>query len=97
MVSNIGDQWKDQFPEKWPNFPQQPEPVKPLAWPFHNGPTKEEFEALKKEMEELKKLLQAAKAFDEKTGQPHCEMDAKVQLIKDIAKLVGVDMGDVFK
>ncbi len=55
-----------------------------------------EFDALRREMEELKKLLTAAKQFDEATGQPDCEMDEKVTLIKAIAKLVGVDLGDVF-
>jgi hypothetical protein len=33
-----------------------------------------EFESLKQEVEELKKLLKAAKAYDEATGQPNCEM-----------------------
>ncbi len=45
----------------------------------------------------MKKLLQAAKRFDEATGQPHCEIDEKVRLIKEIAKLVGVELGDVFE
>lgn len=59
-------------------------------------PTREEFEALKKEVEELKKLLLAAKEYDEKTGEPDCEIDEKVEVIKKIAKLVGVDMESVF-
>lgn len=58
--------------------------------------TKKEFEALRKEIEELKKLLLAAKAFDEATGQPDCEMDEKVALIRQIADLVGVDVDEVF-
>lgn len=90
MVSNIGDGWKDQFPHKWPQFPFQPPYVPPQI-------SREDFEALKREVEELKKLLEAAKAFDKATGQHHCEMDEKVKLIKEIAKIVGVDLGDVFE
>lgn len=87
MVSNIGDQWKDRFPDKWPNF-------QPQIWP--TGVSQTEFDALKKEVEELKKLLKAAADFDKATGQPHCEMDDKVNIIKQIAKLVGVDLEDIF-
>lgn len=87
-VSMIGDGWEQQFPNRWPqvipNLPSIPEV------------SRTEFDALKKEMQELKKLLMAAKKFDEATGQPDCEIDDKVKLIKEIAKLVGVDMAGVF-
>ena len=101
MVSNIGDQWGQQFPQKWPGFvphpfyPNSGGSTTPYVPPL--GVSQTDFDALKKEVEELKKLLRAAKDFDAKTGQPHCEMDAKVKLIKEIAKLVGVDLGDVFE
>ncbi len=92
MVSNIGDGFKEAFTQKWPGWPTQPDQ------PFHiSQVSREEFDALKREMEELKKLLQAAKKFDEKTGQPDCEMGDKVELIKRIAKIVGVELGDVFE
>lgn len=87
-VSNIGDQWKDQFPHKWPKF--DPDIYRPAEV------SRIEFEALRQEMLELKKLLKAAAEFDAKTGQPHCESDSKVALIKAVAKLVGVDLGNVF-
>lgn len=93
MVSNIGDNWKDQFPEKWPNPPPNFIPQQQLV---HVDISQADFDALKKEVEERKKLLEAAKRFDEKTGQPECEMDDKVKLIKEIAKFLGVDLGDVF-
>jgi hypothetical protein len=96
MISYIGDSWKDQFPEKFPNFPQPPYNPPYVPPHFEFGVPRQEFEALKKEMEELKKLLLAAKAYDKATGQPDCEMDDKVKLIKAVAKAVGVDLGDVF-
>lgn len=95
VVSNIGDQWRDSFPNRWPNFVPNVTPNQ-TTWPKMDV-TRDEFEALKREMEELKKLLLAAKRFDEATGQPNCEMDDKVKLITEIAKLVGVDVSEVFK
>lgn len=58
--------------------------------------SKKDFDALKAEVEELRELLLAAKRFDEATGQPDCEMDEKVELIRQIADLVGVDVDEVF-
>lgn len=93
MVSNVGDGWADKFPDKWPGMNPPPHSA-PFILPA--GVSQADFDALKKEVEELKKLLVAAKKFDEATGQPDCAMDEKVKLIKAIAKLVGVDLGDVF-
>lgn len=93
MVSNVGDGWAEKFPYHWPQIPPEP-PAKIQL--IQAGVSQAEFDALKKEVQELKKLLIAAKEFDKATGQPDCEMDDKVKLIKAIAKLVGVDMGDVF-
>lgn len=88
MVSNIGDSWAEQFPDKWPKF------TPPIITP---DVTREEFNALRNEVIELKKLLEVAKKFDQATGQPDCQMEEKVKLIKAIAKLVGVDLGDVLE
>lgn len=95
MVSNIGDNWGQTFPQKWPNFWPVTKP--PSFWPASPvDVSREEVEALRREIEELKKLLTAAKEFDKATGQPDCEMDEKVKMIKAIAKMVGVDLGNVF-
>lgn len=89
MVSAIGDNFGGTFPNKWPHFWHEQTFIPAQV-------SQEEFAALRKEVEALKKLLEAAKKFDDATGQPHCEIDAKVKLIKEIAKLVGVELGDVF-
>ena len=108
-VSNIGDGYRDNFAPRWPNVPIWP--VQPTGVPYPAQPvipgqplvintpavSKEEFEALKKEVEELKQLLKAAKKFDEETGQPDCHMDDKVEFIKKLAEYVGVDLEDIFK
>ena len=99
-VSYVGDYWKRDFPDRHPGWYEPYNPLNPYkTLPDITPPpqvTKKEFDALKKEMEELKKMLLAAKKFDEATGQPDCEMDEKVALIKQVAKHVGVDMNEVF-
>ena len=81
VVSMIGDTWKGNFPTTYPTFPEV---------------SKVEFEALRREVEELKKLLVAAKNFDEATGQKDCEMEEKIKFIRQVADSVGVDLSEVF-
>lgn len=94
VVSMLGDDWGRRFPKSWPEIPLTPD--RPLI-NLDNYITKEEFNKLKNEVEELKKLLLAAKEYDKATGQPNCEMDEKVALIKKIAEAVGVNVDAVFK
>lgn len=63
---------------------------------FPSQVTKEEFEALKKEVLEMKALLIRAKEYDRKNNQPDCEMEDKVKILKEVAKLVGVNLNEVF-
>lgn len=62
-----------------------------------NTVSRAEFLKLKGELEELKKLLIAAKKFDEATGQPDCEKEKNVVAIKKMAEFLGVDLSEVFK
>lgn len=63
MVSNVGDGWSDKFPDNWPKWFPPPQSVPADI-------SRSEFEALRDEVRELKKLLEAAKKFDVATGQP---------------------------
>ena len=91
VVSMIGDDWARRTP---PQYPWAAPNYFPTQCPA--GPTRVEFDALKREVEALRELLRAAKIYDEATGQPDCETDDKVALIKRLADLVGVDMSDIF-
>lgn len=75
-------------------YPVQPTPI---TWPQAalQSPTRVEFEALKKEVEELKILLAAARRFDDNTGQPDCEQEEKVAFMKRLGEMLGVDMSEV--
>jgi hypothetical protein len=81
----------DHFHDKWnqPLYQQY----------FTNIPyiSREEFDALKKEVEDMKQLLIKAKIYDEKNNEPNCEIEDKVATLKRIAELMGVDLSEVFK
>ena len=107
VVSMIIDHTKRDYPGRYPWYPWEPDKTSPYKlWPkptttdstyiFPSGPSQQQFDALKKEVEELKKIVKAAKEYDEATGQPDCEVDEKVDMIKKLADYVGVDMNDVF-
>lgn len=87
VVSFVGD----HFQQKWaqPIYQQT----------FTNIPeiTKAEFDALKKEVEEMKALLIKAKEYDEKNNEPNCEIEEKMKFLKEVAKLVGIDLDEVLK
>lgn len=91
VVSMVGDYWRDRtLPQKYPNYTDW---TSITQKEFVNAVTREEFDAaLKRGVEELKQLLKAAVKYDEQVGEPHCENEDKVALIKKIAELVGVDI-----
>lgn len=95
VVSNIGDQARKNW-EPWttPVLPVQPN-VKPTIV-LQQGVTSEEFAKLKAEVEEVHRLLRAAKEIDEHLGLADCEMEDKVEFLKKFAELLEVDLSDVF-
>lgn len=59
--------------------------------------SREEFDALKKEVLEMKELLLRAKEYDGKNNQPDCENAKKLEILQKVAELVGVDLSDILK
>lgn len=88
VTSMVGDHYREKF-TPWP-YPDYPPAV-----PMHIGPTRTEFDALKRDVLEMKELLKRAKKYDEDNGEPECEMDEKMDLLRKVAKMVGVDLDDV--
>lgn len=89
-VSMIGDFYRDKWKEQtW--FPpgHYVTPISPVS--------REEFDALKKEVLDMKELLKRAKAYDERNGEPDCEIAEKMDLLRKVAEMVGVNLEDVLK
>ena len=60
------------------------------------GVNRVEFEALKAQVEQMKRDLEVAKQQDIKDGNPDCEMEDKVLVLKQIAKMFGINLGEIF-
>jgi len=82
-VSMISDYYADKWTRTSVNFP-----VMTLL-------TSPELEALRKEVEDLKGLLKVAKKYDEDNNQPDCEKADKVEIVKRVAELVGVELEEL--
>lgn len=67
-------------------------PVVELAVPV----SRQEFDALKASVEELKRMLLEAKAEDIRNNAPDCEMEEKKQFVLRLAEMFGIDMNEVF-
>lgn len=92
-VSMVGDHYRDM----WKDNPLTRQPSI-QQWPpgaFDSSPTRSEFNELKRQVEEMKLLLARAKKYDEDNGEPECEIDEKMDLLRKVAKLVGVELDDV--
>ena len=87
-VSMVGDMY--QYRWTYPN------PANPLSPTITVNPvTRAEFDALRREVVEMREALTAAKADDIATGQPDCEMADKVAILRKVAEMVGINLDDV--
>lgn len=82
VVSMIGDHYTEKF-KQWPGYYDNYK-----TW--SNNVSREEFELLRNEVLEMKKLLEKAIQYDIDNNEPHCETDEKVALLKKISEAVGV-------
>jgi len=102
-VSAIGDYYSDKWKQPGnPLYPYTTLPFYPNSTPKVPNTTVtrfvsiEEFDKLREEVEEMKRILIVAAEYDKRTNQPHCEMEEKVELIKRVADIFGVDLKEIF-
>ena len=77
VMEHKWDEWYRRYPITVPLPPWSvPAPQPPM-------PTREE-------IEEFRRLLERAREYDKRTGQPDCEMEEKRQKLKELADLLGV-------
>lgn len=99
VVSMVGDHFRDRWsdPIRWPvsSYPFPQVPAFPDVVSVHRTVTRQEFDELKRQVLEMKELLERAVKYDAANGEPGCEIDEKMDLLRRVAKLVGVDLDDV--
>ncbi len=52
--------------------------------------TREEFDQLRRDVQDMKKLLKMALKYDRDHDQPGCQIEEKIDLLRQVAKIVGV-------
>ncbi len=88
VVSMVGE----VYTEKWSPYlqPGIGTSVHTSTFLDLQGVSRLEFDQLKREVEDLKRLLVAAREYDKTHGQPDCEVEEKMALLRKMAELVGV-------
>lgn len=91
VVSMAGDYYiQKTIPNIFPSIPVwTPDEELPL--------NKAETRELRRSLTELRELLAAAKKYDDKLGEPECHSEDKIDLIRRLAKEVGVDLEDLLE
>lgn len=99
-VSAVGDQFSDMWRLRFQGIsPLQPSLQPSLQWPPMQGLvpsiSRQEFDELRREVAEMKLLLKEAKAKDEQAGEPECQHEDKLTILRKMAELVGINLDDV--
>lgn len=89
VMDIYADRWRD-----WQTQPFIPNPIDP-TFPIKTGPTQAEFDALRREVAEMREIVKKAMEFDKRTGQPDCETAEKVEKVRKIAEMVGINLDDI--
>lgn len=79
IMDHYEDSWRRRFvqpPIEWPY-------TSPSVPPAPKMPTQAE-------IDEFRRLLERAREYDKRNGEPDCELEEKRQRIKDLAEKLGV-------
>lgn len=61
------------------------------SWPYDSGNTLRIAE-LERRIKDLEELLAKAKQYDADNGEPNCELDEKKEVLRKLAKQLGVEI-----
>lgn len=101
VYSNIGDHYRDRDhwpwrPEPYPFIPHPPTTPPDFDKIWKEWEQKQakagEIDDLKKRIEALEELIRRGKEYDEAHGHPACELDEKKELLRKLAKELGVEI-----
>lgn len=85
-VSMVGDHYRDLWSPRFPDW------TTPGTVRLPPDISRQEFDDLKRQVDEMAKLLRRAKIYDRENDEPDCEIDEKMELLRKVAELVGVDL-----
>ena len=88
VYSLIADHYIDKW-NRWIPTPTSPQPLQPIYIPL---PAPTISPLTQEEVDDFRKLLERAKKYDEENGEKDCELDSKKQKLKDLAKMLGVEI-----
>lgn len=95
-VSMIGQHYDDMW-KKQPWYPQPGLGGGVSTITIGPAVTRAEFDDLRRQVAEMKELLKRAKKYDEDNGEPDCEIDDKMERLRQIATIVGINLDDVLQ
>ena len=78
VVSMVMDHYRD----KW----------SPLTQPSYPTITNREPAITDAEIREFRELLNRAREYDKRNNEPECEMESKKEAVRNLAKILGVDV-----
>ena len=86
VVSMIFEHYEDKW-DRYSWYPKNPSPpFIPITIP------KDDIEDIKKDLEELKRLIKRGRKYDIANNQPDCESDEKSRIIRHIASACGMEV-----
>ena len=85
VVSMIMDHYIDKWRPLTPTMPYRPAPVVINVEPPITDA----------EIREFRELLERARKYDREHNEPDCEMESKKNAIKELAKVLGIDVSFV--
>lgn len=112
VVSMVSDRFDENWRKKYDWYPgnlppHRDSPLQPRVYPTQPvipgqligipEVTREEIEEIRKDIAELKDWLKRAKKYDEDNGEPDCEIAEKMDRLRQMAKIVDIDLDDYLK
>lgn len=97
VVSMIGDQavktWPPQYPDIWKDrvLPTDIDTLRNNTDAQRITELERQLRDLTREFEIFRGLITAGKQYDIDNEEPHCEQDEKVEILRKVAKLLGVE------
>lgn len=76
-------------------IPLTPGDPTPNPWSVLKPVTREEFDDLKKLVEQMRKDLAATIEYDKATNQPDCQNEEKYKILRAVAEALGLSLEDI--